>query len=465
MGRAAKEQAMTDFFKTRWMRVFSVIWFGQLISTVGSGLTGFALGVWIYQQTGSVTLFAVNIFAFTLPSLLVSPFAGALADRWDRRWVMLLSDTGAGLSTLSVLLLLQAGSLEIWHIYVATAVMSAFNAFQWPAYSAATTMLVPREHLGRAGGMVQIGEAISQLLSPAIAGGLFVTAGLRGVILADFATYLVAVSTLLLVQIPRPERTEAGAEGRGSLLKEAAYGWKYITARRGLFGLLIYLAVTNFLWGMLGVLIQPMILDMASPEVLGYVASFVGIGMLVGTLVMSAWGGPRRRVIGIIGFGAIAGFFLLLLGLRPSIPLIAAAGFGAMFCIPILNGSSQALWQSKVAPDVQGRVFAVRRMIAQAASPLAILMAGPLADRVFEPLLQAGGPLSASLGQMLGVGPGRGTGLLFVVLGVVDILAGGVAYLYGPVRRVEEELPDVEVKEAAPEPAAPEAAPEVGAPV
>ena len=433
---------MTQPTAPRGMRVFTTIWFGQLISTMGSGLTGFALGVWIYEETGSVTLFALNMLAFALPNLLVAPLAGALADRWDRRLVMIMADSGAGLSTLAIALLIIAGRLEIWHIYVATAISSAFSTFQWPAYSAATTLLVPKQHLGRAGGMTQIGEAASQLVSPAIAGALFVTSGLQVVILIDFATFAFAILTLLLVRFPRAETTAEGAAGKGSLLREAAYGWKYITARAGLLGLLLYFASINFLYGMLGPLIQPMLLDMTTPNVLGYLFSIIGIGMLAGTLAMSAWGGPKRRVVGVLGSGAVSALFLILLGLRPSLALIAVAGFGAMFILPIMAGSSQALWQTKVAVDVQGRVFAARRMIAWSTGPLAIVLAGPLADRVFEPLMAVGGPLAGSVGRIIGVGPGRGTGLLFIVLGVLVALASAVAYLHPRVRRVEEELPD-----------------------
>ena len=199
---------------TRGMRTFVVVWSGQLVSTIGSGLTGFALGVWIYQETGSVTWFAMNLLAVALPNLVVSPFAGALVDRWDRRWVMIMSDTGAGLATLSIALLYMTDNLAVWNVILATAFNSAFNSFQWPAYSAVTTLLVPKEHLGRAGGMVQIGEAVSQLAAPALAGALFVTTGLGGVIAIDFATYLFAVVTLLFVRVPSPERSEAGMDRR-----------------------------------------------------------------------------------------------------------------------------------------------------------------------------------------------------------------------------------------------------------
>ena len=441
---------MAQITGTGNIRTFLVIWFGQLVSTIGSGLTGFALGVWIYQETGSTTLFALNLLAYAVPNLVASPLAGALVDRWDRRRVMILSDTGAGLSTVMVALLYFSGQLEVWHVFLLTAGNSAFTTFQWPAYSAVTTLLVPKAQLGRAGGLVQIGEAISALASPAIAGVLFVTVGIQGVVMVDFATYLAAVLTLLVVHVPRPPVTEAGIEGRGSLLREAVYGWEYIAARRGLLGLLMIFAATNFLTSLWNPLLPPMILEMSSPEMLGYLASVVGVGMLLGTLVMSAWGGPKRRIHGVLGFLMISGIFMMFLGLRPSLVLIAISGFGAMFTMPIINGSSQAIWQSKVAPDVQGRVFSVRRMIAWSAIPLAYLTAGPLVDRVFNPLLVEGGALASSVGQVIGVGPGRGAGLLFIVSGLLSTLVAAAGYLYPRVRLMEDELPDA-MPETAPE--------------
>lgn len=424
------------------MRTFSVIWFGQLISTIGSGLTSFALGVWIYEQTGSTTLYAMSILAYMLPTLIMSPIAGALVDRWDRRWAMILSDTGAGLSTLVIWLLLASGNLQVWHIYVATVFNAAFSTFQWPAYSAVTTLLVPKKHLGRAGGMTQIGEAVSQLISPVVAGALFVAAGLNSVILIDFVTFGFAVLTLLVVRVPSPKKTAEGQESKGTLLQEAAFGWKYITARPGLTALLVYFAMINFASAFFGPLLVPMMLDLADPDTMGLVFSVIGLGMLVGTLVMSAWGGPKRRILGILLPGAAMGFFTIFMGLRPSLVLIGASGFLMMLFMPILNGSSQALWQSKTAPDIQGRVFAVRRMFAWVAQPLGIILAGPLVERVFQPLMNEGGRLAPTVGRLIGVGPSRGTGLLLMVMGVFVILITVAAYAYPRLRLADSELPD-----------------------
>nr|RPI25105.1 MAG: MFS transporter [Chloroflexota bacterium] len=354
-----------------------------------------------------------------------------------------MSDSGAGLSTLAIALLLVTGRLEVWHIYLATAFNSAFSAFQWPAYSAATTLLVPKAQLGRASGMVQIGDAVSQLISPAIAGALLVNAGLESIVIIDFATFLFAILTLVLVRVPMPKASEEGQAGKGSLLKEAFFGWKYISARAGLMGLLMVFAAGNFFHSLVNTLLMPLLLNMTTADVLGYLVSFVGLGALAGTLVMSAWGGPKRRVHGVIGLMALEGIFIVVIGLWTYLPLITAAGFCLVFLSPIVNGCSQAIWQSKVAPDVQGRVFSVRRMIAWSTMPLAYILAGPLNDKVFEPLMAVGGPLAGSIGRFMGVGPGRGTGLLFAIDGIlITVLVLAIGYLNPRVRRLEEEIPD-----------------------
>ena len=213
------------------MRTFLVIWFGQLISTLGSGLTGFALSVYIFQRTGSVTELSLAVLAASLPGILISPIAGVVVDRWDRRWILVLSDTGAALSTLAIWLLLGSGKLEIWHIYLANALNASLGAFQYPAYLASTSLLVPKQHLGRAAGLGQLSDALSMVVTPLLAGFLVVAIQLEGVILIDFATFLFAVLTLLLVRIPMPKTSAEGVSARGSFWREAGYGWKYLKER------------------------------------------------------------------------------------------------------------------------------------------------------------------------------------------------------------------------------------------
>nr|WP_272819420.1 MFS transporter [Scytonema hofmannii] len=431
------------------MQVFLLIWFGQLVSLIGSSLTSFALGVWVYQRTGLVTQFALIYLFTTLPLVVVSPVAGALADRWNRQRVMFFSDLGAGLSTLAIALLLFADQLEVWHIYLATAVSSVCRAFQWPAYTAMSTLLVPKQHLHRISGLSQMAQSVSELISPVVAGVLVVTIQLQGVVLVDFATFLFALMTLLSVRLPNPEINAANSGKKTLLLSEIAYGWNYIIARPGLLGLQIFLAAINFFQGAVEVLAAPLVMSLVSTAVLGIVVSIISSGMVIGSLVMSIWGGPQRRINSIFGFTLLNGLSIMVTGLKPSALLVTVAIFLVCLGVPIIYGSSQVIMQQKVALDVQGRVFALSKMIAGTTLPLAYLVAGPLADKVFEPLMTINGPLASSIGQIIGVGKGRGIALLFIVLGVLTMLATVAAYQYPRLRWVEDELPDAIAKPVA----------------
>lgn len=427
----------------RGMRTFVIIWVGQLVSILGSSLSSFALGVWVYQRSGSVTQFALVSFFFALPGLLVAPLAGAIVDRADRRWIMILSDTCSALITLAIALLLLAGRLEVWHIYLATIGASVIMAFQGPAHAASTPLIVPEAQLGRANGMAQIGGAISQIAAPVLAGALLALIQIQGIFVIDFVTFLFAVTTLLVVRIPRPPVSAEGAVAHGSLLREAAYGWTYLAKRPGLVGLLLLFAIANFLLSTVVVLVTPLILSVAGPVILGTVLSVGGVGMLLGSIVMSVWGGPKRRIYGVLGFMFLGGLFIALSGVRAWVPLFIAAAFGFLFTLPITNGCTMSIWQTKVAPDVQGRVFAVSDMVGGFTRPISFLIAGPLVDRVFEPLLAPGGALAGSVGQLIGVGPGRGIGLLFIVMGGLLMLVSAAGYLYPRIKHLDSELPNM----------------------
>ena len=426
----------------RGMKTFLLIWFGQLISLLGSGLTGFALAVWVFQRTGSATQLTLIAFFTMLPMVVFSPLAGALVDRWDRRWALILSEAGAAITPLALVLLLAINHFAVWQIYLIVGISAVFRAFQFPAFSAATTLLVAREQLTRASGLVQVAQGIAQLFAPVLAGVLLAIVGLQGVFVVDVITFVFSIATLLLVRIPRPETTAEGLASRGSLLREATYGWTYISTRPGLLGLLLFFAVSNFLMGTIIVLAPPLLLGFTTPGVLGTVLSVGGSGILGGSAAMSIWGGPRRRVYGVFGGVLLSGVGMILAGLAPSALLIGAAAFILTFGLPVIAASSQAIWQRKVAPDVQGRVFAIRSMIATASMPLAYLVSGPLADYVFNPLLVPGGALAGSVGRAIGVGPGRGIALMFILLGLLTLLAVALGYMYPRLRLVEEELPD-----------------------
>ncbi len=424
------------------LTVFALIWLGQLVSLTGSGLTNFAVGVWVYQSTGSATQYALISFFTFLPLFVLSPVMGVLVDRWDRRRVMLLGDVGAGLSTLALWILLVTGRLEIWHIYLTTTINSACSAFQRLAYSTSTTLLVPKKHFSRASGLIQLEHAAARVVTPLLAAMLVAMIDIQGVVLTDVATFIFALFTLLIVRVPRPETSVAGQESRGSFLSEATFGWTYVKARPGLLGLLLFFAAVNIAVDMTIVLITPLVLSFTGASALGTILSVGGIGMLCGGVVMSVWGGPKRRINGVYGFILLGGIATLLGGLQPSALLVAMAVFMFFFTAPFVSGCAHAIWQSKVEPDLQGRVFAVRPLLAYPTTCIAYLLAGPLADYVFEPLLAKGGPLAGSIGQIIGTGPGRGIGLLYIVLGIFTVLVTIGAYSYPRLRLVEDELPD-----------------------
>jgi MFS family permease len=308
---------------------------------------------------------------------------------------------------------------------------------------ASITMLVPKKDFARANGMSQMGQAIGAIATPFLAGLLFVAIGLKGIILIDLSTFFMAVTPLFLIRIPQPVLKEA-AGARKTVLADLALGWRFITTRSGLFGLLLYYAMVNFLLNPVTVLNTPMILAVHSAAVLGGVQTALGVGMLAGGLVMSAWGGPKtRRIPKVIGFIALATAGLVVAGLRASAFFPGLGLFILLFFVPIASGTSMAVWQSKVPADMQGRVFSARSMISQSMMPLAFLIAGPLADRVFEPLMADGGTLATTfLGTLLGTGAGRGIGLMFVLSGLMGIIVSGLTYANRHIREVEQELPD-----------------------
>ena len=426
------------------MGTFLIIWAGQFISMLGSGLTSFAIGVWIFQQTGQAMPFALTVLFGNLPSLLLLPLAGSLADRWNRKALMILADSGSALITLGLFILLLLGDLQTWYIYLLVGLGSVCSAFQEPAYQSSVSMIVPKKDLTRANGIAQTAQAIQSILTPLMAGGLFVTIGMRGIILIDFITYFFAVFALLVVRIPQPEITAEKKTEKGQVKQDLVFGWNYLRARQGLFGLLFYFAMVNFTLNFAGVLTGPLVLSAHPPSAYGLVQTMLGAGLLSGGLLISAWGGPQtRRVPALIGCIAAASFGLLIVGVNQHLAFPAAGFFLMMLFIPIASSLSQAVFQTKVAPEVQGRVFAVRGLIARSMMPIAYILSGLLADHIFEPMMQVGGTLGGTLlGTLVGVGDGRGIGLMFVLAGLMGMGVSLLVYLNPRIRKLEVEIPD-----------------------
>jgi len=428
------------------MRGFIAIWLGQFTSLLGSAMTNFALTIWAWEKTGTATALALTGLAFVLPNILLFPVAGALVDRWNRKLVMMLSDLAAGIGTIAIFLLYSSNTLEIWHLYIIFTFMGLFQSFQFPAYSAAVSTMLDKKQYGRASGMLSLARNTSNIFAPVAAGVLLGIIGVGGILLFDITSFIVAISSLMFVSIPQPLVSEEG-KSKPSLLEDSLFGFKYILARRGLLGLQLVFFFVNFTASLCFPLLPPMILSQTGSDtvLLGSVQSAFGAGGVLGGLILSAWGGPKKKVHGVLAGMALSSLFgFTLLGLAGTIYLWVAGAFVMMVFNPIINGSNQAIWQSKVPPEMQGRVFSARAFIALMSQPVAMAITGPLADGFLLPGMMEDGLLAPYFGWLIGVGPGEGISLLFLIMGLTGSVVGFSGYIFKQVRNVETLLPDHE---------------------
>jgi len=441
---AAGERHRHTMLRNHGVRIFLVIWLGQFVSRVGTAMTRFALLIWAYQQTGAATTVALLGFFGFLPYVLLAPLAGVWVDRLDRRKVMLLADLGAGVVTGGLLALYFAGELAIWHIYAAEAITAVLDAFQGPAYSAASTLLLPKELYGRASGLRSMAEDGARILAPVLAGLLVAGVGVGAVLIVDVVTFFIAAATLLAIRVPGIHSTQDRSDGH--FWRELRVGFAYIWQRPGLLGLTLHFTAVNFFAALTYFAIMPaMILARTNGNevALGIVQGALGAAGLAGGVLMAVWGGPRRKIHGVLGFTALSfllGDFLFAVGRGVGTWVVAACA--AAFFIPLLLGSRQAIWQAKVDPRVQGRVFSVDSTLRLALNPLAYLVAGFLADRLLEPAMMPGGTLAALLGPLVGTGPGAGMAAMFLGTATCGCLISLGAYIFPAIRHVETDLPD-----------------------
>ena len=421
---------------------FIVIWIGQFISIIGSGMTRFALGIWVLQKTNSVTSFTLILFFSTLMGGLALPLAGVIGDRFNRRYVMIVTDTIAAIATLVILMLLLNDQLVIWHIYLAVSIQAVAGNIQFPAYSAAIPMLIPKKHLSRANGAMQIAGSFSRIFIPILAAALLGFFKLQGVIAVDLISFSFAVIALFFVRIPEPQRTTEGEAAQGTVQYEMSYGFRYIWQRRGLLSLLLYFATINIALGTTSILMTPLILSFANEQTLGWVLATISAGALAGSVIMTVWGGPKRRMYGIMFPIFLCGVGMLMISLRPDARWVALGGVIAMGALPIAGASSRTIWQTKIEPDLQGRISAIRMMVAQFTLPIAYLLAGPIVDRILSPAMQEGGRLAPIFGNLIGTGEGRGIALLILLVSIIPIISTIVGYAYPRLRFLEDELPD-----------------------
>lgn len=423
------------------VRTFYILILTQTLSLIGSRISSLALGIWVYSQTGSATPLTLVAFFAAIPAVFAGSLSGVLADRWDRRYVMIISDAGQAVGTLLLLVSFLSGAFELWHLYVVTLIQSVFSVFQYPAFQASVTMLIPEDQRERANAIQQMTGPMAGIIAPAIAGVIYAAVGVTGAIMVDLATFLAAAAIIVFIRIPRPAVSAEGEQHRKSVIGDMLTGMRFLYSKRMLFWVTMQIALVNFLLGGTFALATPYLLARTGDEAtLGVLIAIFNAGAIVGGIIIGVWGGTRPRIHTIMGGIIAAGIGLMLVGMGQAPVALGIALFLMMLPLPMINASATSLMQVKIPPDLQGRVFAVIGQLSTILTPLSYLIIGPLADQVFEPGVNH--PAWATVAPLVGDGVGAGMGLLMVIGGALTALTTLLVYALPAVRHAEANMPD-----------------------
>ncbi|QQP14378.1 MFS transporter [Lysinibacillus agricola] len=424
------ETTMVDskgFFKK-----FLLLWSGQLISTIGSGLTAFGLAIYVFQQTGKASAMAlVTLLAF-MPSLLLSPVAGVLADRYDRRILMVLGDSLSAIGLVYILICMLSGEALLWQICVGVTISSVFSSLLDPAYKA--TDLLTEEQYTKASGLVQVAGSAKYLISPIIAGFLLTVSDIKLLLVIDICTFFVTVTSALAVRKGLPSKTY---EQTQSFFHEFKDGWRAVSENRGVLVLVIMTSVLTFYLGIIETLSIPMLLTFTNSSVIGTVETVVATGMLVSSVIIG-FIPIKKGYVKILSFSLFfEGIFMAVFGLRENIALICISGFFLFAMMPFANSSLDFLVRTNIDNAVQGRAWSLIGVISQFGFVAAYALSGVLADYVFTPLLVDGGLLADSVGKITGTGQGRGTGFLIIIAGILLSITSFILFNLKSVKKLE----------------------------
>lgn len=403
------------------MRTYLVLWTSQMFSGLGSAMTAYALVIWSYTQEGSALKTALLMVSSYAPYVVLSIFAGALSDRWDKKRTMLICDMLAAVCTVVTLMLLKQGQLRIWHLYVINMVNGTMNTVQRPAADVAVSRLLPKKYYQKVGGLNYFSRSVNSILTPVIATAILGLAGMEAVIAFDLASFAVAFLVLaLFIRIPKGEEVSTRKEG---VLQAAGEGVRYLQKEQGIFGLILFLATINLVAAVYEAALPAMILSRegGSEKVLGLVNATVGVTTLLGSILSFFVREPKSRVRVICNCLLFSmGFenFLLAFGRTPFVWCLGA--FLGWIAIPLMSTNLDAILRLNIPDTMQGRVFAVRNSLQFFTIPIGYLLGGLLVDRVFEPIMTRQDS-SSLLSQVFGTGKGSGAALLYFVLAFCGI--------------------------------------------
>jgi DHA3 family macrolide efflux protein-like MFS transporter len=419
---------------------FLIIWIGELLSTIGTGLTAFSLGIYAFELTGQATSATMVVLLTFLPALLLRPVGGVLADRLDRRLLMIIGNLGYAFGIGLVIFVMITKPQELWMIYPGIALSSIFFAILSPAYKATVTDFVPKELYGKASGLVQLSGSAQFLLAPFIAGLLMSLTKISYILFLDLFTSVLSAIAILFVKRSFKTNVIAVKKTENHFIREMTEGLKAVVVDRGILILISVTSLILFYIGLLQALFTPMALSFTDPRTLGTAQSVCAIGMLISSLIIGLFGGKRKHVLILSVFLGLMGICYSFIGVIESIWAIILPGFLFFFTVPFVNSSIEVLIRQNVSNEKQGRVWALISVITNIGAMLAYAIAGFLADKIFNPLLMPEGALSTTFGLMFGVGPGRGIAFIFFISGIFVVILSVVIFRSNSIQQLESNV-------------------------
>lgn len=414
------------------LKTFIILWLTQSFSALGSAMTNFALVIWLYNDSGSALTTALLTVCSYAPYVLMSIFAGALSDRWNKKTVMLVCDSFAAACTVAVLILLKMGCLEVWHLYLLNALNGLMNTIQQPASDVASTLLIPKKHYQKASGMRSFSNSLVSILTPAFAAAVMAFAGIEAVIFFDLTTFFAAFFVLVFfIKIPEPDRK---LEEKESVLQAAKDGLIYLRDNKGILWLILFLAAINFIASIYQAVLPAMVLSKSSETALGFVNSCVGIATLAGSVLATLMPAPKSRVRVIcicLFFSMSTENFLLAFGNTPVMWCIGA--ILGWLPIPLMGANLDVILRTNIPAEMQGRVYSARNTLQFFTIPVGYFLGGLLTDSVFEPFMSD--KAGTLLNLLFGTGKGSGAALLFFVIGIAGV---AVCLIFPKIKYIKE---------------------------
>lgn len=393
------------------LKSFFILWITQSFSALGSAMTNFALVIWIYQKSGSALTTALLAVCSYAPYVLMSIFAGAVSDKWNKKIIMLVCDSFSAVCTIAVMILLKNNNLQVWHLYVINALNGLMNTIQQPASDVALTLLIPEKYYQKTSGMRSFSNSLVTVLTPAFASALLAFAGIEAVIIFDLATFTTAfVILLFFIEIPEIKKESKKPE---SLSLSMRNGILWLKKNKGILWLMLFLSAINFIASIYESALPAMILSKSNETALGAVNSCVGIATLMGSIIVTFMPEPKNRVkiiCGCLFFSMSTENFMLAFGESPVVWCIGA--FCGWIFIPIMNANMDVIFRTHIPADIQGRIYSVRNTLQFFTIPLGYFLGGFLLDNVFEPFVSG----------FSGTQKGDGASLLFFVIGIAGVV-------------------------------------------